>query len=156
MKGALCGRQTIGRARIAEFSIGRACPTICFVYWVSSFSIPIHSINMGTPLVLYGFCPALCTLARHLPPSFRLIYSHRGYKSRENCRSFRNTPFPPLPLLRTPQREKEECAMNGLVGCLARSFISGVATLLPIRKKAQRPTNDAGIRDAIDIRSQPR
>ena len=50
--------------------------------------------------------------------------------------------------------------MNGLVGCLARSFISGVATLLPIRKKAQRPTNDAGggagIRDAIDIRSQPR
>ena len=58
-------------------------------------------------------------------------------------------------------RGNEECAMNGLVGCLAPlacSFISGVATLLPIRKKPNDPRmmRAPGIRDAIDIRSQPR
>ena len=76
------------------------------------FQSPSTQPTWGTPLLLYGFCPALCTrppaVVQHLPPSFRLIYSQRGYKSRENCRSFRNTPFPPLPpLLRTPQRENE-------------------------------------------------
>ena len=154
MKGARCGRQTIGRSRIAEFSIGRACPRLP--------KLPPTQSTWGLLWSWMWFCPALCTCRR---TTSRLIYSQRGYKSRENCRSFRNTPFPPLPLRTQPSTSErdpgnEECAMNGLVGCLTRSFISGVATLLPIRKKAQRPTSDAGgaagIRDAIDIRSQPR
>lgn len=50
----------------------------------------------------------------------------------------------------------EECAMNGLVGSPRSLVYLRRCDTFADSKKAQRPTNDAGIRDAIDIRSQPR
>ena len=62
LKGARCGRQTIGRSRIAEFSIGRACPRLP--------KLPPTQSTWGLLWSWMWFCPALCTCPPHHLPAY--------------------------------------------------------------------------------------